>query len=250
MIEITHHGHVLEIRLARPPVNALSPELLEMIAASVRSAPGEGAEAIVLSGRPGMFSAGLDVPLLIQLDRTELLHAFDCLFGAMEALAACPVPVAAAITGHSPAGGAVLAMSCDHRVMADGDFRIGLTEVQVGIPLPRSIVRVATLIVGHRRAEEICVPGLSMSPTQAKDVGFVNKLVAIDEVVPSAVQWCHDMLALPRRAMLRTRGLFRSAVVGILREDRDADVAEFRDEWFRPELQEELHRLVAKLKGK
>ncbi len=250
MIELTNHGQVLEIRLARPPVNALSPELLAGLTEAVKAAPGDGAEAVVLSGRPGMFSAGLDVPLLVELDRTELADAFDSLFGAMEALVACPVPVAAAITGHSPAGGAVLAMSCDHRVMADGEFGIGLTEVTVGIPLPRCIARVAALVVGRHRAEEICVPGLLMSPAQALEVGFVHRLAPTDEVVPAAVQWCRGLLALPRRAMLRTRGVFRSATLEALRADRELDIADIGVEWFRPETQQELRRLVAKLRKK
>lgn len=250
MIEVINHGPVRELRLARPPVNALSPELLALLAQSVRSAPGEGAQAVVLSGRPGMFSAGLDVPLLVQLDRAGMLSALDRLFEAMEALASCPVPVVAAITGHSPAGGAVLALFCDRRVMADGDFGIGLTEVQVGIPLPLSIAGVASLVVGPRRAEELCAAGRLMKPSQALEAGFVHEVVPMDDVVPSSIRWCHDMLALPRRAMLRTRALFRSAVVEILREHRDTDVGDFRDEWFRPELQEELRRLVARLKEK
>ena len=83
----------------------------------------DGCRAIVLSGRPGMFTAGLDVPELLQLDRAQMLEAWKVFFGAQARLAAAPLPVAAAITGHSPAGGAVLALYCDYRVMADRPYQ-------------------------------------------------------------------------------------------------------------------------------
>ncbi len=250
MIEQHEHGPIRELRLARPPVNALNPEILAELTQAVKSAPAEGAKAIVLSGQPGLFSAGLDLPLWTQLDREGLAHAVECLFDAMHTLASCPIPVAAAITGHSPAGGAVLALFCDRRVMADGEFRIGLNEVQVGIPLPDVIARAVTLLVGHRGAEEICVPGALMSPAQALDVGFVHQVVAVDEVIPTAVDWCRNLLALPGYAMSRTRSVFRAEVVKIFDEYREADLAEFREAWFRPELQRELRAVVAKLGGK
>jgi enoyl-CoA hydratase/carnithine racemase len=250
MIDVIEHGSIREIRLARPPVNALSPEFLVAIREAVTRAPEEGAEAIVLSGQPGMFSSGLDVPVLIQLDRDGLAGAVRELFAAMHALAACPVPVAAAITGHSPAGGAVLAMHCDWRVMADGDFGIGLTEVQVGIPLPRSIAEVAALVVGRRRAEEICTAGLLMTPVRALEVGFVDRLAPIDEVVPVALEWCRGLLTLPRSAMSRTRSLFRAEVAETIRSFGEDSVADFGEQWFRPEVYDELRRLVERLKKK
>jgi enoyl-CoA hydratase/carnithine racemase len=250
MIETHSHGSVLELRLARPPVNALDGELLSRIVESVEAAPGDGAEAIVLSGRPGMFSAGLDVPALIQLEPVDLERTLTRLFDAMECLASSPVPVAAAITGHSPAGGAVLALFCDRRVMAEGGYGIGLTEVQVGIPLPASIALVAGLVAGHRGAEQICPTGALMDPEQALAAGFVHELAPLEEVIPTAVRWCESMLALPRRAMLLTRSIFRNAVLDILREHRASDVARFREEWFAEETQAELKSLVEQLKSR
>ena len=136
MIEIIEHGPVRELRLARPPANALDPGLLAEIGAQVESAPRAGARALVLSGSEGLFTGGLDVPVLIGLDRDGMAEALELFFDAMTKLAGSEVPVAAAITGHSPAGGAVLSLFCDWRVMADGPYRIGLNEVRVGIPMP------------------------------------------------------------------------------------------------------------------
>ena len=109
MLSLHQHARdIVEIQLARPPVNALNPDLLARLEAAIREAPEKGAAGIVLSGAPGMFSAGLDVPHLMQLDRDALEQAWRGFFRVCQALASSPVPSVAAITGHSPAGGAVL----------------------------------------------------------------------------------------------------------------------------------------------
>src|SRR5258707_3161252 len=136
MIQILDHGDVRELRLDRPPANALSPELIAALRAAVEEAPAAGARALVLSGAPGFFFGGLDVPYLIRLDRSAIAVAWRDFYGLLGSLAASPIPGAAAITGHSPAGGALMSLFCDVRIMAEGaegaegEYRIGLNEVQ------------------------------------------------------------------------------------------------------------------------
>ena len=91
MINRMIHGDVHELRLNRPPVNALSPDLLQFLADEVRRSPDQGARAIVLSGREGVFSAGLDVPILFALERADLERALITVFDAREAVASSSV---------------------------------------------------------------------------------------------------------------------------------------------------------------
>ncbi|HSC12062.1 MAG TPA: enoyl-CoA hydratase-related protein, partial [Rhodanobacteraceae bacterium] len=81
MLDTIRHDAITELRLARPPVNALDPELVARLRAAIESAPSNGARGIVLSGRPGMFSGGLDVPALLQLDRGTLMTFLRDFFG-------------------------------------------------------------------------------------------------------------------------------------------------------------------------
>ncbi|HJT97879.1 MAG TPA: enoyl-CoA hydratase/isomerase family protein, partial [Rhodanobacteraceae bacterium] len=108
MLEITRHDTIHELRLARPPVNALDHALVRTLRDAIVRAPDEGARGIVLSGRPGMFSAGLDVPALLALARDELRVFWNDFFALCGTIACSRIPVVAAITGHAPAGGAVL----------------------------------------------------------------------------------------------------------------------------------------------
>jgi len=90
MITTLDHGPIRELRLARPPANALSPELIAALATAVTKAPEEGARAIVLSGAPGRFSGGLDVPILIALDRAAIREVWQSLYRLLRALSASP----------------------------------------------------------------------------------------------------------------------------------------------------------------
>ena len=250
MLERLEHGPIHELRLARPPVNALSPELIAGLADAVEAAPAAGARALVLSGRPGMFSAGLDVPVLLGLDRPAMAQVLQNFFRLLRALAASPLPMAAAVTGHSPAGGAVLALFCDYRVMAEGDFRIGLNEVQVGIELPPPILVALRHAVGMRQAERLAVGGLMIPGQEARSIGLVDELVPVNEVVGRAVDWCRGLLALPRRAMASTRAQCRAELVAEV--DRQSSGADdrFLASWFAAETQETLRALVERLRKK
>jgi len=250
MIQTLDHGDVRELRLDRPPANALSPELIATLRDAVESAPGAGARALVLSGSPGMFSGGLDVPYLITLDRPAILDTWRDFYCLLRSLAASPIPIAAAITGHSPAGGAVLAIFCDSRIMAEGDFKIGLNEVQVGIPMPPAIYQGLRRLVGLRQAERLCVGGQLFSPAEALRLGLVDELAPLERVVERAVEWCRSLLALPPGAMAATRRLVRSGLASYFAEGNEEELAGLVDQWFSDETQGALRGLVERLKKK
>lgn len=248
MIEIQDHGNVREIRLARPPANALETELLRKLIAEIRAAPAAGAAAIVLSGRPGMFSAGLDVPLLLQLSRAQMVEFWRSFFGAQHAIAASEVPIVAAITGHSPAGGAVLSMHCDYRVMAEGKYKIGLNEVQVGLFPGPTIYGVLRRLVGPRQADRLLSGAVLLTGQEALSVGFIDRLVPEAEVVPVALEWARNMAALPPRALAHTRKMSRADLVALTANLTDRDFEAFNDAWHSEETQRVMKELVARLK--
>lgn len=253
MITTIDHGPVRELRLSRPPANALSPELIGALGAAVAGAPEEGARALVLSGSPGMFSGGLDVPVLLPLERPAIRDTWEALYRLMHGLAASPIPVAAAITGHSPAGGAVLSLFCDYRVMTEGNFRIGLNEVAVGIPLPEAILRALIRVVGPRQGERLSVTGAMIHPEEALRIGLIDEMAPPDHVVPRAVEWCQGLLALPPAAMADTRQRARADLVHIVEEGLTGEMETLVDMWFSEETQSTLRaiveRMLAKKKG-
>lgn len=247
MITVIEHGPVRELRIERPPVNALNPTLLTALRAALARAVAEGRGGVVLSGVPGYFSAGLDVPELLQLSRPGMREAWEVLFGLLKDLACCEIPTAAALTGHSPAGGTVLALFTDYRVQADGAYRLGLNEVQVGLPLPAVIYRGLCQVVGGRQAERLAVGGWLISPGEALRSGLVDEVVPLDDVIPKTVAWMGEILARPPGAMLATRRLARTAVRAAFDEHGPGSVDALVDQWFSPETQGVMRALAAKL---
>lgn len=247
MILTIDHGSIRELRLDRPPVNALTGELILALRQAIEAAPRQGVKALILSGSPGKFCAGLDVPLLLDCDRSAIAELWRGLYSLMRALAGSSVPIAAAITGHAPAGGTVLPMFCDWRVMAAGDFKMGLNEVQVGIPLPAVILAALRRLVGARRAEHLAVGGLLISPREALEIGWIDEVAPPDQVIERAKKWCESLLALPAEAMTTTRREARADLVAIFDHNLEAELDEVIASWWSPSTQGTLRSLAARL---
>ncbi|HIY70312.1 MAG TPA: enoyl-CoA hydratase/isomerase family protein [Candidatus Luteimonas excrementigallinarum] len=248
LIQTIKHGRIHELRLARPPVNAINPALCQALCEAMDSAIANGAEGLVLSGGPKVFSAGLDVPLLlsIQEDGQALYDAWNGFFDAARALAACPVPVAAAIAGHAPAGGCVLALCCDWRVMAEGPFGIGLNETQVGIAIPPGIMRLMQRTVGARQAEALLLAGAMVESSRALDIGLVDELAAADAVVARAADRINLLLDLPRAPMLATRKLLRADLVEAV-SPASMQLEQCLESWRSADTQQALRAMVARI---
>jgi Delta3-Delta2-enoyl-CoA isomerase len=253
MLDILDHpgegGKVRELRLARPPVNALNTELLRALVSAIDGARAEA--AIVISGQSGMFSAGLDVRAMLAMDREGLAGVFTELWRAQRAVATSPVPVIFAITGHCPAGGTVLAIHADYRVMALGDFRVGLNEVQVGLnpgPLIHGAFR--RLVGGH--AAQLLTRGALLDPATALRIGLVDELCDASQVAARALAMARELCGLPREAMLRTRALVRRDLVDLFGNPGHAMIHEREfasmgaEMWSRPETQALLSKAFAK----
>lgn len=252
MITQIEHDDILEVRMARPPVNALNPELLTQLREAVEQAPARGFAGLILSGGPSVFSAGLDVPYLMTLDRGALAAAWGTFFAVMAALARSPIPVVAAVGGHSPAGGAVLALCCDYRIMAPGDARraytIGLNEVQVGLVVPEGVQQLLRRTIGGYRAERLLVAGAMLEASEAQRIGLVDELADADALLPRSLAWLRDLLALPRHAMLTTRAMARADLIDAASNPARIDLDGFLDDWFSAATQSALKATLARLK--
>lgn len=253
MIDVVDHGdgsggrRIRELRLVRKPANAFNQALLEELERSVSEAETSGAEAIVISGTPGMFTGGLDVPELLGLDRDGIHEFWRCFYRTLHAVAASELPVAAAITGHSPAAGAVLAVFCDYRVMADGAFKIGMNEVQVGLVPPPPLQYAMKRLTGPRVGDALLIAGALLTPADALRVGLVDEVVPVERVVPAAIAWAERTASLPRAAMRETRRIARADLVAQFDDLGEPALVEATERWFSDETQQALRALIARL---
>jgi Delta3-Delta2-enoyl-CoA isomerase len=250
MLDVSDHPDgIRELRFARPPVNALNTELLRSLIGAVKAAATQ--PAVLVTGQAGMFSAGLDVRGMLELDRDGVGALFVELWRAQHAIAHSAVPVVFGLTGHSPAGGTVLAIHGDYRVMAQGDFRLGLNEVQVGLlPGPPIHGAFRRLVGGH--AAQLLTRGALVDPATALRVGLVDELCDASQVAARALEVARELCALPRDPMLRTRALARRDLHELFGNPGHALMKEREfasmgvELWFVPATQERLRRMFVK----
>ncbi|MDE0196392.1 MAG: crotonase/enoyl-CoA hydratase family protein [bacterium] len=171
-------GPVALVSIDDGKVNALTPDLLDSLFGALDAAEA-GAGAVVLAGRPGVFSAGLDLNVM----RGGGPAANDLLRKGGESflrLAEFPRPIVAACTGHALAGGAVLLLCCDIRICSAGTYKIGLNEVAIGIPLPSLVVALARARLSPRHFTRACNTARVYSPSEAVEAGFLDEAGATD----------------------------------------------------------------------
>ena len=134
--------------------------------------------------------------------------------------------------------------------MAEGDYVLGLNEVQVGIPLPPIIVVGLRRLLGPRIAERLAVTGALLSPAQAKEVGLVDELVQAEQTVERALDYCRRLLSLPQGAMSSTRREARSDLVALFAGPMEPEMQRVIESWWSPETQDTLHALRDRLAKK
>lgn len=167
--------------------------------------------AVVLTGRPGMFSAGLNMKVMASLDDEGMIDLLTQFGRTMMRVWLEPRPVVAAVTGHAIAGGTILAMACDHAVAADGDFRWGLTETTIGFPLPAWIIALARGNVSPHRLDDLLLPGRMVGPAEAVEAGFADAVTDAD-VLAQAIARVQELAALPRKTYAETKRRLRGGV--------------------------------------
>jgi enoyl-CoA hydratase/carnithine racemase len=250
MLEITDHGRVRELRLNRAPANALNRELIALLRSQLEIA-GADADAVVVSGRPGMFSAGLDVPSLLQESRDGMADFWLSFSQLLRTIAHMPVPTVFALTGHCPAGGIVLALYGDYRIMSAGKFKTGMNEVQVGLVVSPVIKNATLRLMSAHSAARILVPGALLSPEEALGIGLIDEIGDDpDSVVKRAIGYCEQLSALPKQAMLATRALVRQDLHSLFDHQDNLGVDAFLALWFSDSTQHSLRELVARLQSK
>lgn len=214
---------VAVLRIDDGKANALSRAVIEALQEGLDRAEGE-ARAVLVSGRPGRLSAGFDLSVmkagpdamraLVTAGAEVLLRFYTC-----------PLPTAIACTGHALAAGALLLLVTDMRIGADGDFKIGLNEVAIGMPLPIFGVEFARDRLSKRHFTQAVTQSRIYSPAEAVDAGFLDRLVPPEKLFDEAGAAAAALANLPAAAYAITKRSARVAVSRFIRETLADDIA-------------------------
>jgi len=243
---------IATLSMGKAPVNSLNLEFIQELRESLVQAESSGARGLVLAtSLPTIFCAGLDITEMYQPDRQRLERFWGSLQDLWLTLYGFKLPVAAAITGHSPAGGCLLAMSCDYRAMVRGKFSIGLNETQLGIVAPFWFKDTMLNTVGHRHTEQALMLGKLYSAEEALAIGMVDTLSdSREECLQAAKNSVLQLTKIPAEARYVSKMLMRKPYIEKLSNDKQGDIDHFVNFITQPIIQKPLGMYLEALKNK
>ncbi|KAF1490744.1 Enoyl-CoA delta isomerase 1, mitochondrial, partial [Pygoscelis antarcticus] len=244
---------VATMKFKSPPVNSLSLDFLTEFCISLEKLENDRAcrGVILTSAIPKIFSSGLDITEMCGKSMEHYAEFWRAVQEMWLRLYGSNMVTVAAVNGSSPAGGCLVALSCDYRIMVENPkFSIGLNEAQLGIVAPFWFKDTFVNVVGHRVAERSLQLG-SLHPTpEAHRFGLVDELVPEDKLQEKAAAVMAQWLALPDHARQLTKSMMRKAVLDRLVAHREEDIQNFISFISKESIQKSLRMYMEMLKKK
>lgn len=250
-INVTIKDRLALITLNRSKSNALNREMItelnDMLHNIANDANIGGA---IITGREHFFSAGLDLIELYSYNEEEI-RSFWLLFLEFTAnITAFKKPLVAAINGHAPAGGCVIALACDGRVMAEGKYIIGLNEVPVGIIVPDSIFKLYSFWLGSANACRSLLEGKLFSPEEALTIGLVDELVNPDSIMTAAERRIRKYMAFEPNTWQQSKLNIRKELIAGMSADQSQTLDMMITQWWSPATRGLLKMIIDNLQKK
>jgi len=228
--------------------NALDRPLMGALREALGTLAGAGAPAVILaSAHPRLFCPGWDLKLLADAGRDDLAEFLGEFNALILEIFSYPGPTAAAIGGHSVAGGCLLALTCDLRVMATGQARQGLSELNLGVPVPGNSLRMLRARLSSPALDELVFRGEGCSAERARELGIVHRTAGPNDLLAVTEIEMAKLAGRPRRAFVETKKFLLGdvwAAMGTTWPDEDAA---FVDCWYEEETQERISGTASRL---
>ena len=224
MIERSEHEGVLTLRLAHGKASALDVELLDALLRELDGVA-EDVRAIILTGTGSIFSAGVDLFRLSQGGAGYVRQFLPLLCRFVHTLFAFPRPVVAAANGHAIAGGCVLMLAADVRLMAAGSGRIGLPELLVGVPFPAAALEIVRFAVPQDKVQSLVYTGRTLPPQEALTAGIVDEVVPAEDLQVRAQEVARQLALIPPQVYRLTKQSLRSEALERIERAGEQDQA-------------------------
>jgi enoyl-CoA hydratase/carnithine racemase len=207
----------------------------------------ENIGGVIITGRENFFSAGLDLIELYHYNEEEAKSFWNLFLNFSAKITAFKKPLVAAINGHSPAGGCVIALACDARVMAEGKYIIGLNEVPVGIIVPNSIFSLYSFWLGQANAYRNLLEGKLFSPEEALAVGLVDDVVKPESIMTAAERKVRKYMAFEANTWQQSKLNLRKDIIAATSADQTKDLELMLKQWWSPATRAILKSLIDNL---
>jgi enoyl-CoA hydratase/carnithine racemase len=241
-------GAIAIARLAKSITNAIGWQLINDLRATIREvAEDPEARAMVLTSEGDkFFSIGLDIPELIDMDQEEFARFLEAFEGLCIDLYTLPKPTVCAITGHATAGGAIIALCADHRIVSAGRMVMGLNEVKLGVAVPWTADRILRDMVGGKTASRIMEGGDFYSPEELLGLGLVDEVVPPDQLMPVSIQLANSLASASLDAFAVIKRNRTQPVMDAIEACLPEKQREFVSMWYSEEAQKNLAEAMLK----
>lgn len=231
MIDVREEGDIAVIEMHHGKANALDIAFCDALTLRFQRLRDSSSRAVVLTGQGRMFSAGVDLPQMVAAGVPYIREFLPALHRLYDTIFNFPKPVVAAINGHAIAGGCILACCADRRLMANDGGRMGVTEILVGVPFPPLAFEVMRSVTAPQFLAEAILTGATVTPDAALVRGWVDELVARDEIVPRAVAAAEALAAVSPAAFAMGKRQLRQPATERMAASGAALEAEVTEIW-------------------
>jgi Delta3-Delta2-enoyl-CoA isomerase len=248
-VALERRGEVAILWLDKARGNAIDGDLVDdLVAAADEAAADESVRGIVLaSAHPRLFCPGLDLVALSEMDRSGLEAFMSRFLSMVRSLYGFPKPMVAAVSGPAVAGGCILALTADWRVLARG-AAIGLNEVKIGLPLPWSVALLVRASVNPSSWTQIALLGRNLADEDALQAGVADELAAPESVNDASLARLGEFVDKDGPAFSITKTHMRSGILSEMKAHDTERIPEFLDAWFAPRTQERIRRTLESLR--
>ncbi len=250
-IHVSIKDHLAIITLNRGKSNALNREMiteLKDILGHIAADPLIG--GVLITGKEHFFSAGLDLIELYNYNEEEAKSFWELFLQFTASITSFKKPMVAAINGHAPAGGCVIALACDVRIMAEGKYIIGLNEVPVGIIVPHAIFSLYSFWLGKAQAARSLLEGKLFSPEEALQIGLVDELVKPERIMTAAERKIRKYMALSPVTWQQSKLNIRQELIAATTADQSDALALMLEQWWTPATRNLLKTIIDNLQKK
>jgi len=240
------------VRMSRGKVNAINYEMVQELRQLFQDIELDSdIKGVILSGQDHYFSAGLDLIELIGYNKVEITEFFGAFGRLYLELVQFSKPFIAAITGHAPAGGCVLAVTCDNRFMASAEhYRIGLNEVAVNIQISQNLTEAYAFWMGEGLASRYILQGKLLTAAEALSAGLVDELFPLEKVLTAAETRMKQYLRADTEIWRNTKKKLRKHWLAKLDLDAENSLKEAANLWWKPEIRANMKAYVASFSNK
>lgn len=243
-VQLSVDDGIATVALNRPKVNAINEHVVSELRDVFRElALDKQVRAVILTGRGSFFSFGFDIPGFIDYPKEEF-HRFILSFSDLvQRIFVFPKPVIAALNGHAVAGGCVLAIACDRRIMVTGKAKIALNELTLGASVFTSIAEILKYTVGPRTAQLLLYTGKMNSAEEALAMGLVDKVVTAEDVNDAALGAANELSGCDVFAFGSVKRLLRKEALDRIENHERGSVSDFVDIWYSENTWEKLKKI-------